>query len=271
MMEYSPEENPIVIKCKAHQTMPIDQLVEFQGNLKRLSEKNRTKLVDSICTRGFIAPFFAWDDTGGLKLLDGHQRLKTLLWMRQKGWDIPMLPVDLIEADSIDDAKSKLLAITSQYGEFTVDGFIEFTTGIELSDNIRLTDSDWSVDHKENESIDDEYTHKIDAPIYEVTGEKPTFAEMVDKEKAEKLIEQINKSKLADEEKEFLILASKRHIVFDYHKIAEYYAHASQEVQELMEKSALVIIDFNKAIENGYARLSQKTIDRYEEEYNDED
>ena len=43
--------------------------------------------------------------------------------------------------------------------------------------------------------------------------------------------------------------------MFDYGKIAEYYAHASKDVQELMERSALVIIDFDNAIANGYAQL----------------
>ena len=54
---------------------------------------------------------------------------------------------------------------------------------------------------------------------------------------------------------------------FSYSKIAEYYAHSKEEMQSLMEKSALVIIDFDKAVENGYTRLSQTVISQYEEEY----
>jgi hypothetical protein len=61
-----------------------------------------------------------------------------------------------------------------------------------------------------------------------------------------------------------------RHIVFDYQKIADYYAHASKEIQELMEKSALVIIDFNKAIQNGYVKLSHEIAKQYGEDYPDE-
>ena len=140
---FTPECNKIIVKCKAHTYEPIDLLIEFQGKLKRLTETNRKKLVKSICEKGFIAPFFVWDDMGELKLLDGHQRLKTLLWMRQHGWDIPMLPVDVIEADNEQDAKKKLLAITSQYGEFDIDGYMEFTDGIELDDTIRIVDGEY--------------------------------------------------------------------------------------------------------------------------------
>ena len=154
-MKYNPEEHPIIIQCKSHKTLPIDRLLEFQGNLKRLTQKNREKLIGSICERGFIAPIFVWDDSGDYRLLDGHQRLKTLLWMREHGWDIPMLPVDIIEADDEQDAKKKLLAISSQYGEFTTDGYAEFTSDIEIEDCVRLVDGEWEAPYKETEDNGD--------------------------------------------------------------------------------------------------------------------
>jgi hypothetical protein len=166
-MEYSPE-NKIIVKARGNQTLPIDRLMEFQGNLKRLTQKNREKLMASILEKGFIAPIFVWDDAGEYRLLDGHQRLKTLLWMREKGWDIPMLPVDIIEADDEQDAKKKLLAITSQYGEFTTDGYAEFIADIEVEDSIRLVDGDFmfrdgdiDLDFQtpEGETIDDTIDH----------------------------------------------------------------------------------------------------------------
>ncbi len=55
--------------------------------------------------------------------------------------------------------------------------------------------------------------------------------------------------------------------VFDYEQIAEYYAHAPAEVQELMERSALVIVDFGRAIEDGFVRLNQELKEQYLEEH----
>ena len=52
-------------------------------------------------------------------------------------------------------------------------------------------------------------------------------------------------------------MAASRHIVFNYAKIADYYAHADKEMQELMEQSALVILDIDDAIANGYVKLSK--------------
>lgn len=135
----------IEIKCKGADTLPIDRILEFQGGLKELSKENEKKLRNSILKFGFIAPLFLWDDHGEWRLLDGHQRLKTLLKMREEGYDIPMLPVDYIEADSEEDAKRKLLQITSQYGEFTVEGFEEFTFGLDGFEDIRLTNDEFDV------------------------------------------------------------------------------------------------------------------------------
>lgn len=102
------------------------------------------------------------------------------------------------------------------------------------------------------------YTTKTDIPQYEVQGEKPTINECYNTDKAEELIWEINNSGVTDLEKKFLIEAAKRHTVFNYRLIAEYYATASKEMQGLMERSALVIIDINNAIANGYVKLSER-------------
>ena len=75
--------------------------------------------------------------------------------------------------------------------------------------------------------------------------------------KYDKLCMEIKSSRLPEEEKQFLLLAATRHIVFNYAKIADYYAHSGEDLQKLMEKSALVLIDVDDAIANGYVRVSE--------------
>ena len=53
-------------------------------------------------------------------------------------------------------------------------------------------------------------------------------------------------------------MAATRHIRFIYKNIAEYYAATDSEMQRLMEHSALVIIDIDDAIKNGFARLTKE-------------
>lgn len=111
------------------------------------------------------------------------------------------------------------------------------------------------------------YSSKIEAPIYEPKNAKPHLLELINKEKSRRLIQEIDNSNLPIEEKNFLIDAARRHNVFNYEKIADYYANSNKEVQNFMERSALVIIDFEKAIQLGYVKLCDEIKTQYLEEY----
>jgi hypothetical protein len=113
------------------------------------------------------------------------------------------------------------------------------------------------------------YTTKIESPIYEPKNQKPHILELYDNQKTRRLIREIDQSNLPTEEKMFLVDAARRHTIFNYEKIADYYANASPEMQSLMEKSALVIIDFEKAIEYGYVKMCDDIRNQYLEEYGD--
>lgn len=112
----------------------------------------------------------------------------------------------------------------------------------------------------ENKDLNEKYTHNIVAPIYEPKNRKPHVLELYDFTKANRMINEIMASNVTDDEKRFLISAAKRHIKFNFSLIADYYAHSNKEMQQLMERSALVIIDFQKAIELNYVKLSQDIV-----------
>lgn len=111
------------------------------------------------------------------------------------------------------------------------------------------------------------YTGKIEAPIYEPKNVKPNLLLLCDSSKAKKLKLDIEKSSLSNDEKQFLNNAADRLNVFNYELIADYYAHSNNEMQVLMEQMALIIIDFDKAIELGYVQLSQDIKKQYLEYY----
>lgn len=111
------------------------------------------------------------------------------------------------------------------------------------------------------------YSSKIEAPIYEPKNTKPYLMELCDKSKTHRLMKEIENSKLPYDEKMFLMDAARRHSVFNYEKIADYYAHSNKEMQHLMERSGLVIIDFEKAIEYGYIKLCDEIRKQYLEDY----
>jgi hypothetical protein len=112
------------------------------------------------------------------------------------------------------------------------------------------------------------YTKKIESPVYTLKGERPAAFTLYDESKTSRLVQKIEKSSVPEETKQFLRYAACRHVVFDYEQIAEFYASSDAETQGLMEDSALVIIDFDKAIEGGFFRLCRGIKRQFLEEHN---
>lgn len=158
----------VVISSGVKDTLPLAYLNNLQGDLKELPEENYKKLKSSILKHGFLYPLFVWEDPSDAKiyLIDGTQRFKTLLRMKDEGYSIPQLPVIFIEAADRLDAKAKLASAASQYGLFTEGGIKEFFSDLNFSDvmgeitipkfefaNILKTDSDLEYDPETGEII----------------------------------------------------------------------------------------------------------------------
>ena len=165
---------------------------------------------------------------------------------------------------------------TAEFAEWDLDKL-----NLELND---LTDFDLSsfgfddlisdiadnLDDSLNDDLYDKYTQKVLTPVYEITGDCPSLQTLVNDEKTKELTKLITESNVSDDIKSFLIKAAQRFLTFSYKDIAEYYAHANKDVQELFEKLALVIIDFDKAIEENFVSLSNNLYNDYLEENEDE-
>jgi hypothetical protein len=190
-------------------------------------------------------------------------------------------PVKVIETDgselvvvkrtdlNTDDEKRKKLAVmdnsTSDSSEFDIDLMSEDFTNGELLDMGVVIPEDVEV-----EVEDSKYTRKVSIPVYEIKGEEPEISEMIDTNKADKFIKQIQEMDIPYELKKFLIDSATRLYEFNYSKIAEFYAHQNKDVQDIMEKLALVLIDVDKAIENGYVKMNSIIEDIFQSERNEE-
>ena len=99
----------IKIQCKGADLLPLDAIVEFQGNLKKRGKKEIDLMIKSIETYGFSFPFHVWQNGGQNHCLDGHGRILALSEMRKRGTDLPLFPVVYVEAQDEAEAKNKLL------------------------------------------------------------------------------------------------------------------------------------------------------------------
>lgn len=192
-------------------------------------------------------------------IIAGHTRYKAA---KKLGWD--EFPCVVAESLSDEQAAAYRLA-DNKTGEFA--DWDDEKLDQELARILNIDMEQFGFEFEDDEQDDDKYTLKVNIPQYEITGDEPNFADMLDSDKADALIAEIESAEgITDEEKQFLIQASRRHNVFNYRNIAEYYAHATPEMQRLMEKNALVIIDVDDAIANGYARLSDDIMAMMEDE-----
>ena len=128
--------------------------------------------------------------------------------------------------------------------------------GMELPD---FAVDDTPIEPEENKA-ETQYSRNIEIPTYQITGAEPTIAECVDVSAVNKLIKQIDESNVSEEQKEMLRICAYRHAVIHFDNIAEYYAHQDKEMQNLMEENALVIIDFDRAIEKGFVDMTDKLL-----------
>ena len=240
---------------------PIDKLLPYARN-PRKNDHAVEKAASWIKEFGFRVPILAKSDGS---IIDGHLRLKAAKKLKMK--EIPVT-----NADDMTDVQIKAFRLSVNRMSELADWDEDFLK-IELEELDNLQYDISGLDFKDitlpgassedNDGDNDLYTKKIKAPIYEIKGEKPAVSELYDGTKRNDLIEQIENYNIPEDVKNFLKLAAHRHIVFSYEKIAEYYAHAPKEVQELMEQSALVIIDFDKAIENGFVKMAKDLADSY--------
>lgn len=147
-------------------------------------------------------------------------------------------------------ADEALLAATS-YDEADLEALREAIANSADNENYLPTDD-------ADEDDGSLYSRKLGTPVYSIVGKEPAISDLFDTTKHDELVESIRQVEMPDEMRAFLIAAASRHTVFDYRSIAEFYAHQSADIQQLMEESALVIIDFDDAIARGFVKLSER-------------
>jgi len=253
----------------------VDELANDPANARKHDERSIESIKASLLRFGQQKPIVV-DENNVVRAGNG-----TLEAARQLGWSkIAVVMTDLrgdeLKAFAIADNRTADLSywdpdrLLEQLNEFSLENE-------ELLKAVSFTEKeifDLMNEGNEDEAglgVSEKYTRKIAVPIYEPRGERPELSEIVDRSRVEALVAEIDGAVgVSDAEKEFLRHAAERHAVFNYEMIADYYANASPECQRLMEASALVLIDFDQAIERGYTDLADEIAGLYRKEYPDD-
>lgn len=228
---------------------------------------------------GWVAPVIVDRRTGFL--IDGHLRVELA---KQNG----DAEVPFIEIETVDDAEAGLVLATldtvTTLAEADDDQLRLLLESVHTTDenvqallNMARSPEPESgpredIATKYAQRVEERYSKRVEPPVYEPTGPCPAVSDLYDDTMARELIEAVNGAEgVGEEVQAFLRAAAHRFTQFDFRAIAEFYAHADPTVQALMERLALVIPDFDRAIELGFVRLSEALMAEYRNEYGDDD
>ena len=242
-----------------YKTVSVSSLIPYARNSRTHSSDQVGQIAASIKEFGFLNPIIVDGDNG---IIAGHGRV-----LAAQKLGLAELPV--IEAGHLSDTQRRAYIIADnklamnagwddeilrvELDALGADGFDLELTGFSL-DEI----ADLQIEEvPDPETLSENYSRKIEAPIYEIRGEKPAPADLYDEEKAQRLRKSIASADVPDDIRRFLEIAADRHTVLNFSRIAEFYAHSSADVQELMEQSALIIIDYDRAVEDGFVKLAK--------------
>lgn len=237
--------------------MPLDELTPYENNPRKNDEAVQYVMA-SIQEFGFKVPLVV--DSFGV-IVAGHTRYKAAKKLKMK-------EVPCVVADDLDDEQIKAFRLadnkTAELSDWDLDLLGKELAGIDGLD-MGLFGFNLGEGLDEDEE-DNPYTWDINIPQYQIKGERPDIADLVDRARASQLMEHIvaaaEAGTISREERDFLMWAAERHSVFHFGKIAEYYANASATMQGLMEESALVIIDVDDAIAKGFVHLTDELTTR---------
>lgn len=234
----------------------IEEIKPYNENAKVHKAKQIKQVADSIKRFGFAQPLVVDKNN---ELIIGHCRLEA---SKELGYtEVPVLKME-----ELSDKEVKALRLAdNKLNESEWDMALVLPELKALdTDLLKLTGFREDLVLNPDE---ERYTKKIVPPVYEPSSQKPMLSELYQNLQETELLEKIKNTPMEQEEAEFLREAVHRLTRFDYKKIADYYANTENEgLKAIMEDLALVIIDYDKAIELGYIKLSNDLLLNDDEE-----
>jgi hypothetical protein len=238
--------------------MDVAHIVPYERNPRIISEAAVDAVAASIQQFGFRQPIVV--DTNNV-IIVGHARYRAALKLGLKKVPVHVatdLTPEQIKAYRIADNK------TAEMSDWNYD-----LLPIELAE-LQAADYDLSLisfDPDEvarllsDRPVSQNYTKVVRGLIYKPRmANPPAVSSLYNDAKLKALLERINALQLPQDLAYFFRLAAHRFVRFRFDLIAEYYAHASEDIKQIMRELVLVIVDHNDAIEAGVLKLSKEIV-----------
>ena len=224
--------------------VPIDSIKPYEKNAKLHPAEQIEQIKKSIQEFGFKDAIAVWNN----EVVAGHGRL-----LAAKELGMKELPI--VRLDDLTDEQRRAYALV--HNKLTMNSpFDDDILSAELENilDIDMSGFDFVIRNEEGAPIFDErYSVNAGEVIYEPKESNHQISDLYEiDDKADYFIEQIKN----DEVRKLCELRKASLIKFNYAKIADYYAYqATPEEKRAFEALAMVLLDKDQLIENGYSDM----------------
>lgn len=112
-------------KVKTLKTTDATTFLSWDFNNLKAKDRDVTNLKNAIVKNGWSFPVFVWYGHNYV-IIDGAGRRKAVEELLKEGYTIPSIPYVEIEAKDLQEAKQKVLEVSSQFGNMTKGSILEF-------------------------------------------------------------------------------------------------------------------------------------------------
>lgn len=246
--------------------VPIGELVENVGqipnvpkNPRKITKERMAALIKSIKESPEMEKLneiIVYPYDGKMVAVSGNHRLRA---RRELGWPVALCKV-LDENTPAEKLREYVLKENMLYAQNDED----------IMKNLWSEDAmKWDVPISMQQQKVTEYSRKIESPVYVPTGETIEGpSALYDESEVKDLEYHIKAADIPEDVRDMLLKSAQRFRKFDFSKVAEYYSQCEDPViRALMERTAMVIVDFKQAIENGFVVLTDEITQEYLREY----
>lgn len=232
-----------------HDFRDISELKNWDKNPRDINDKELERLKTQIKDLGIYKPFIILEDG---TVIGGNMRLRACKDLGITG----KVPVSIIYPKTEKEKIEYALSDNDRAGFYIEDKVRQL-----VIDNPELELTTFAIDLGKqttlqglmDDGLDDDYSQKLGEVVYEPKETNHKISDLFQPEKKfDKEIDSLKNEEL----KEMLRARVAYFSNFDFPKIADYYAYqATPEEQRVMEKLALVLLDKDQLIENGFSKI----------------
>jgi hypothetical protein len=153
------------INNKVHslEFIPWQDLKSFEFNNLKEKIRDINNLKNNIVNNGFTSPFYMWHEHR--YVIDGMGRQLALTELEAEGYEIPELPVVMIQTENKKEVLKIVMSINSKFGDITKESFDEFIKNdFEMEELKQLQETELSLNHL-NLVLEDFISEDIDYSI----------------------------------------------------------------------------------------------------------